>query len=81
MLSRDMPKKIIDQWNQAYLDTQKTDFFEKGVKKWSAILEMDMGFLLKKGILSNNMHGANPDPDGLFQPQEHQRPASATQMV
>ncbi len=50
MLSRDTPQEMIEQWEKAYSEIQKTDFFIKASKKWSDILGYEMGYANDKGF-------------------------------
>ncbi len=50
MLSRDTPKEIIQKWQTAYSEIQKTNFFEKASIKWSRILGFDLGYTNDTGF-------------------------------
>jgi ABC-type amino acid transport substrate-binding protein len=50
MLSKDTSKDIVEKWQKAYTDIQKTDFFEKTSKKWTKILGFKLGYAKKKGF-------------------------------
>jgi len=50
MISRDTSKDIVKEWQNAFIEIQKSDFFEKLSKKWSNILGFDLGFTAKTGL-------------------------------
>jgi len=50
MISRDTSKEIVEKWQHAYSEIQKTNFFEKASKKWSQILGFRLGYSTNKGF-------------------------------
>ncbi len=44
ILSKDTPEETVKEWERAYEEIQKTDFFEKASQKWSNLLESEMGY-------------------------------------
>ena len=53
MLSKDTSKEDVRRWQKAFLDLQKTDFFEKIAIKWSLILDIDLQYSKYKGFYKN----------------------------
>lgn len=50
MLSRDTSKEIVERWQNTFFEIQKTDFLKKTAKKWSDILELNLGYTVDKGF-------------------------------
>ncbi len=50
MLSKDVSKEIVERWQNAFLEIQKTDFFEKTAEKWSSLLEVNIRYSVDKGF-------------------------------
>jgi len=50
MISRDTPKDMVEKWQKAYADIQKSDFFQKASKKWGDILGLKLEFSNDKGF-------------------------------
>lgn len=50
MFSKGTSKQTIRDWENAYRNLQKTDFFEKTAKKWSILLKIDLEYDRYKGF-------------------------------
>lgn len=50
MLSRGTSKEMVEKWEKAYANIQKTNFFEKASKKWSNILGFEVGYTTDVGF-------------------------------
>jgi hypothetical protein len=50
MLSQDTSREIVKRWRNAYWEMQKTGFFKKTAKKWSELLEINLGYAVDKGF-------------------------------
>jgi len=50
MFSKGTSKKTLRNWENAYKQLQKTDFFEKTSKKWSVILNQELTYDRHKGF-------------------------------
>jgi hypothetical protein len=50
MLSRDTPGETVKEWEDAYAEIQKTDFFEKASEKWSEALDSEVGYAKDTGF-------------------------------
>ncbi len=50
MLSKDTPEETVKEWQEAYEEIQKTDFFENASEKWSNILESEVGYTKDTGF-------------------------------
>ncbi len=50
ILSKDTPEETVKEWKKAYTEFQETDFFENASKKWSDILESEVGYTKNTGF-------------------------------
>lgn len=56
MLSKGTPQEAVDQWQQAFADLRKTDFFNKLATKWADILGYDIKYSPDRGLFLPYTH-------------------------